>query len=257
MFASVSIAFALALNGWALAAESTDQAFQREATIKLLGYDPESSRAECSAYPHHIARFNEVVDPKKTPEETVVLYLKFAGELEASRTCPSRDLGIELSPLAKADETLTPSVCIAAANAAAGELTEKISNMMNSEHPDVVASYVQGVAQALQNVRDACIPHKEAWAKVATQALLFENRATSIRNGRVCALWRMALDKELKAATAAGDSKGRAAGVTYFETRANAALRGAHHYCADDSTSSLVDANVDLTKMLIDSMPEK
>ena len=183
--------------------------------------------------------------------------MKAGGEVAAAGACPSRDPYTALEMFSKPGEAAEQALCMEAAESAASEITAHVSEMMNSEHPDIVAAYVDGVAGVLRSIRDACISHKEAWAKVATQALLFENRATTIRATRGCALWRLALDKELKVATTTGQSKGRAAGLAYFQVHAGAALDGAHHYCAEDSTASLVDANVGLTKMLIDSMPEK
>ena len=256
MFASASIAFALALNGWALAAEGVDQPFRRDAAVKLLGYDPENSPLNCNANTHRTARIARG-RPGNSDGETVATYLRAAGELAAARVACPTDTSEQLAPYLRRGETLNESVCIAAAKAAGGPITEHVSELMNTEHPDVVAAYTEGVAQVLEPIRDACTTSKEAWAKVATQLLLFEHRATSLRQGRVCALWRLALDKELKAATATGQNKGRAAGLAQFQTRANAALDGSHHYCGDDSTAGLVDANVGLTKMLLDTMPEK
>jgi hypothetical protein len=256
MFANATIAFALALNGWALAAAQAGAPFQRDAAVKLLGYDPESATLNCSSNKHSVASVARG-GPGKTDEERVVLFLKASGELSAAHVgCPSAT-SEQLAPFVQPNEVLSGAVCRAAAAGAGGEITEHVSELINIDHPDVVAAYADGVANALGPIRDACTTTKEAWAKVATQALLFENRANALRQGRVCALWRLALDKELKAATATGQSKGRAAGLSYFQTRTSAALDGAHHYCAEDETSSLLDANVGLTKMLLETMPDK
>jgi hypothetical protein len=256
MFASVTIAFALALNGWTLAAEQAAVPFQRDAAVKHLGYDPETAMIDCNTNKHSLASVARG-GPGKSEEESVVLHLKASGELSAEHVACPNATSEHIAQFVTPDEVLSGSVCRAAAAGAAGEITEHVSELINTDHPDVVAAYARGVARALDPIRDACTTNKEAWAKVATQALLFENRAATIRQGRVCALWRLALDKELKAATAAGQSKGKAAGLNYFRTHASAALDGAHHYCAEDSTSDLVDANVGLTKMLLDTMPEK
>ena len=249
MFASATIAFALALNGWALAAEQAGAPFQHDAAVKLLGYDPEAVSIVCNA--------TSYVAAPAAKEEPVATYLRSAGEATAGHAACPNARAASPAPFVRQGETLSEPVCRAAAAAAGGAITEHVSELMNTEHPDVVAAYVDGVAQALTPIRDACTASKETWAKVATQVLLFENRAINLRQGRICALWRLSLDKELKAATATGQSKGRAAGVTYFQTRTNAALDGAHHYCGEDSTSALVDANVGLTKMLLETMPDK
>lgn len=249
MFARTMLAFACALNGWALAAEAPPAPFQRDAAVRTLGYDPETIDA-CKTYARG------AVPDVVVPENAMEIFLRTVGEDAAQRAaCPK---------LAKADarqdpskDAVSASSCLAVANAAGGPITQHISEMMGAAHPDVVAAYTDGVAQVLTTFRDRCTAYKEVWPKVATQALLFENRANNLRLGRVCALWRLSLDKELKAATAAGQSQGRAAGLSYFETRTSAALDGTHHYCAEDSTSGLVDANVGLTKMLLDTMPDR
>ena len=252
MFAS-AIAFALALNGWALAAGNADQPFQREAAVKLLGYDPEAPTDLCRTNTHRAKGF---LFSDGEQQSKVIFFLKESGELAAERVaCPKLAPEQEVTPFVAKE--LPPPVCVNVAEIVGGPVTQHVSEMMSTDHPDVVAGYADGVAQALGTVRDACTSNKEAWAKVATQALLFENRAATIRATRSCALWRLALDKELKAATVAGESNGRAAGLTYFQTRAAAAFDGARHLCDADSTASLIDANVGLTKMLIDSMPEK
>jgi hypothetical protein len=256
MFASATIAFALALNGWALAAEGAETPFNRDVAVKLLGYDPEAISANCAANMHSVASLAKG-GPGKSDEERIVLHLRAAGELAAERVACPKDTSEQLGSFVEHNQLLSDSVCRSAAAGAGGAITEHISDLMNTDHPDVVAAYVDGVAHALVPIRDACTSSKETWAKVATQALLFENRANNLRQGRTCALWHLALNKELRAATETGQNKGRVAGLTYFQTHTSAALDGAHHYCAEDSTSALVDANVGLTKMLLDTMPEK
>lgn len=238
----------------ATAADAPAQPFQREATVKALGYDPEAAVDLCKTQRLASATANVAA----APDTNVASYLKRAGELGArNAACRNAALSARLGPFAGPGDQLSASICTAAATGAGEDITAQVSEMMGHEHPDIVAAYVDGVANALVPIRDACTASKETWAKVATQVLLFENRATTIRQGRVCTLWRLALDKELKAATKNGESMGRAAGLAYFQTRTHAALDGARHYCGEDSTAGLVDANVGLTKMLLDTMPEK
>jgi hypothetical protein len=257
MIRTVVISAALSIvPAFAIAAGAPAQPFQREATVKALGYDPEAVVDLCKAATQRTASATAPVTA--APETNVTSYLKRAGELGArNAACRNAALSSRLEPFAKPGDQLSASICTAAAAGAGEDITAHVSDMMGHEHPDIVAAYVDGVANALVPIRDACTASKETWAKVATQVLLFENRATALRQGRVCALWRLALDKELKAATSTGENKGRAAGRAYFQTRTTAALDGAHHYCGEDSASGLIDANVGLTKMLIDSMSEK
>lgn len=239
----------------ALAADTPAPPFERDGAVKLLGYDPEAPADLCKTNTHSIAA--AVVSDAKNDEGKAASYLAAAGEIGAERiACPNRAAEV-LEPFARPGDKLAALVCVAAATAAGDKLTVHVSELMNSEHPDIVAAYADGVAQALQSIRDACIAQKEIWAKVATQSLLFEDRATSLRQVRVCTLWRMALDKELKSATALGQSNGKAAGLAHFDRQVGAARAGAHHHCGDDAAAGLVEANIGLTKMLLDTMPEK
>ena len=258
MIGKIAIVLVVAIAS-AIAARAADELFARDAAVKLLGYDPETSPASQCEARANAARIVRVALIKQEPAEgKIVAFLGVAGETGAARAiCPQASAPEALAPFVKEGETLTAPICLAAADTARTKLTEHVSALMDTDHPDIVAGYADGVGQALEPIRDACVSHKEAWAKVATQSVLFENRATLLRQGRVCALWRMAVDKELKAATALGQSNGKAAGLAHLQQQAGAALLGSHHYCGEDASAGLVDANFGLTKMLLDSMPEK
>jgi hypothetical protein len=239
-----------------LAAEAP---FDRDGVVKLLGYDPEQPISGQCATRTNTARVVSLALTKETAAEAkVATYLTVAGITGIARAaCSADDAPESLTPFVKSGEALSASVCLAAASAAQDKITVHISEMMNTESPDLVAGYAEGVATALEPIRDACSADNTTWAKVATQVLLINNRAVSIRAAKSCLLWRLAVEKELKAAKDIGENKGKTAGLKRLNQQAGAALFGAQHYCGEDSTAGLVNANFTLTKMMIDSMPEK
>ena len=259
MIANAVVVLSLVLNAWASAAVTSDPAFRRHAAVKALGYDPETPGDLCQVNAHTPIAARLIIGNESDDDSDVVRFLRASGELGAElAACPKAAARNRVLPFVGPGGTLMASVCVAAAEGAGGKITAHISEMMNTEHPDVVAGYVDGVARALEPIRDACKDAgDESWAKVAAQAALFENRARSIRDSRVCTLWRLAVDREAKAATAIGGQRGRVAGLAHLRVQAGAAMAGAHHYCGADASAGVIDANFELTKMLIESMGEK
>jgi hypothetical protein len=238
---------------------AADKPFDRDGVVKLIGYDPEQASGDQCETRASTARVVSLALTKEAPAETKVgTYLNVAGMVGMARAaCPADSAPAPLAPFVKAGDKLAPPVCLAAAAVAQDKITAHISEIMGTEPPDLVAGYAEGVAAALEPIREACYGAQSSWAKVATQALLIKTRADNIRASRSCTLWRLAVSKELKAAEDIGKSKGKSAGLKHLNERAGAALFGAKHYCGEDTADGLVDANFSLTKMLLDSMPDK
>jgi len=240
-------------------ASAASALFNRDGTVKLLGYDPEQSSTDQCEARSNAARAESLALAQEAPaEQKVGTYLLVAGAVGMARAaCPTDKAPTAPAPFVKARDKLAPPVCLAAAAVAQDKITAHVSEIMSTEPPDLVAGYADGVATALEPIREACYGDQNSWAKVATQALLIKTRAENIRASKSCALWRLAVSKELKTAEEIGKSKGRTAGLKHLDERAGAALLGAKHYCGEDTADGLVDANFSLTKMLLDSMPDK
>lgn len=240
-------------------AEENAGAFHREVVVKLLGYDPERSIADQCESLSNTANIVRVALLKKgEPEKDVVTYLMVAGMIGAARGVCAQDAGpAPLSPFVEGGVALENSVCVAAGDALVGRVKEEIDKRVLDDHPDTAAGFVQGVADVLPPLVEACYAHEQPWSRLSAQSMLLGNRAKSLNEMRACTLWRAAFNVELRKAGDMGEQEGRAAGLAYLEGQVMYALVGSRNYCTDELGKAFEASNYDLTRTMINSLPEK
>lgn len=161
-----------------------------------------------------------------------------------------------LEPFAEDGVSLDNTVCVAAGDALIGRVKEEIDRRATNDHPDTIAGFTQGVADVLPPLVEACHAHVQSWSQLSAQVLLLNQRAKIQRELRACSLWRSATHKELLLAGEIAERDGRTAGVTHLEGKVMYAMVGSRHYCTDELGKAFEASNYDLTRSMINSLPE-
>lgn len=254
-----TLVLALLSLALALAGNAAEAKFPRAMTVKLLGYDPETSVAsECETRANS-ARLVRVALVKERPAvERVQLHLTVAGFVGIARAiCPKASAPEPLGAFAKAGEKLDKATCEAAGEALIGKLKKVMDDMVLNAHPDIAAGYIQGIGDQLTPLAEACYDHTDAWARIKSQAMLVPGRADSVRALKSCTLWRKAVYAELKKANTVGETYGRAKGLAYLKGKPIIAMTGSRALCTDELGRSFELSNYKLTEMMIGELPEK
>jgi hypothetical protein len=209
--------------------------FLRDATIRVLGYDPEVSAPHLCQKQSNIAGLMRVALAKEQPLETMLpMRMKVAGHLGAARAVCDDDAQIGPLPPFKPVGEWTRDLCNRASKAIIMEPLRELVDMAVHEHPDLAAGYADGVAAEVEQVNSTCSRHFTFLNPLEDRAKSYAIRAQDIRKDRACTLWRGAFSKEISDAIPRAEREGKKVGLKMLELRGLSALLAVRHHCVSD-----------------------